>query len=64
MIEKRTEAITLKGTPADLAGSELKIGDATPGFILQNNALEDVTLVGQRLLAMKLACLSRFQCIV
>ncbi len=36
MIEIRTGAITLKGTPTDLAGSELKIGDAAPDFILQN----------------------------
>ena len=27
-----------------MAGPELKIGDAAPDFILQNNALEDVTL--------------------
>ena len=44
MIEIRTGAITLKGMPTDLAGSELKVGDAAPDFILQNNALEDVTL--------------------
>jgi thiol peroxidase len=44
MTEIRTGAITLKGTPTDLAGSELKIGDAAPDFMLQNNALEDVTL--------------------
>lgn len=44
MTELRTGAITLKGTPTDLAGAELKIGDAAPDFLLQNNALEDVTL--------------------
>lgn len=44
MTKIRTGAITLKGTPTDLAGSELKVGDAAPDFILQNNALEDVTL--------------------
>ena len=44
MTEIRTGAITLKGTPTDLAGSELKIGDAAPDFLLQNNALEDVML--------------------
>jgi thiol peroxidase len=44
MTEIRTGAITLKGTLTDLAGSELKVGDAAPNFILQNNALEDVTL--------------------
>ncbi|MGZ0174417.1 MAG: thiol peroxidase [Planctomycetales bacterium] len=44
MTETRTGAITLKGTPTDLAGPELKIGDAAPAFLLQNNALEDVSL--------------------
>ena len=44
MREIRTGAITLKGTPTDLAGSELKIGDTAPDFILQNNALADVSL--------------------
>ena len=44
MTEVRTGAITLKGTPTDLAGAALKIGDPAPDFILQNNALEDVTL--------------------
>jgi thiol peroxidase len=40
----RSGAITLKGNPTDLAGPELKAGDAAPDFLLQNNALEDVTL--------------------
>lgn len=44
MKKKRTGATTLKGTPTDLAGPELKIGDAAPDFVLQTNALEDVTL--------------------
>ena len=44
MTEIRTAAITLGGAPTDLAGPELKIGDAAPDFLLQNNALEDVTL--------------------
>ena len=44
MTKRRTGAIALKGTPTDLAGSELKVGDAAPDFILQNTALEDVTL--------------------
>jgi thioredoxin-dependent peroxiredoxin len=44
MREIRTGAITLKGTPTNLAGSELKIGDKAPDFLLQNTALEDVTL--------------------
>jgi thiol peroxidase len=43
MTEIRTGAITLKGTPTDLAGPELKIGDAAPDFLLQNNTLENVT---------------------
>ncbi len=38
----RSGAITLKGTPVDLAGPELKAGDAAPDFNLQNQALEDV----------------------
>jgi thiol peroxidase len=44
MTETRTGAITLKGTPTDLAGAELKLGDAAPEFKLQNNVLENVTL--------------------
>jgi thiol peroxidase len=44
MTEIRAGAMTLRGTPTDLAGSELKIGDAAPDFMLQNNALADVTL--------------------
>ena len=43
MVNTRTGAITLKGAPTDLAGSELKVGDAAPDFNLQNNALEDVS---------------------
>ena len=44
MVEKRTGAITLKGSPMDVAGPESKIGDAAPDFVLQNNNLEDVSL--------------------
>jgi len=44
MSEVRTGAITLKGTPTDLVGAALKIGERAPEFNLQNNALEDVTL--------------------
>ena len=40
----RNGAITLKGTPTNLAGPDLKVGDAAPDFNLQNNALEDVSL--------------------
>ena len=43
MVMTRTGAITLKGTPIDLAGPELKVGDAAPDFNLQNNALEEVS---------------------
>ena len=43
MVMTRTGAITLKGTPTDLAGPELKVGDTAPDFNLQNNALEDVS---------------------
>ncbi len=43
MVKTRIGAITLKGMPTDLAGDELRVGDAPPDFILQNNALEDVS---------------------
>ncbi len=42
MAEVRTGAITLKGTPTDVAGPELQAGDVAPGFLLQGNSLEDV----------------------
>lgn len=44
MAETRSGAVTLKGGPVDLAGPELKAGDAAPEFNLQNTSLEDVTL--------------------
>ena len=37
-------AVTLKGNPITLSGTELKVGDAAPDFVLQNNGLEDVSL--------------------
>jgi thioredoxin-dependent peroxiredoxin len=37
-------SVTLKGNPVTLKGTELKAGDAAPPFVLQSNALEDVTL--------------------
>jgi thiol peroxidase len=40
----RNGAITLKGTPTDLAGPALKAGDAAPDFLLQNTDLADATL--------------------
>lgn len=40
----RTGAITLKGSPTDLAGPELKVGEKAPNFQLQNQSLEDVSL--------------------
>lgn len=43
MVMRRTGAITLKGTPTDLTGPELRVGDTVPDFILQNNALEEVS---------------------
>jgi thiol peroxidase len=43
MVMTRTGAITLGGTPTDLAGPELKAGDAAPDFVLQNNALDIVS---------------------
>jgi thiol peroxidase len=36
--------VTLKGNPIVLAGPELKVGDKAPDFILQSNALQDVSL--------------------
>lgn len=36
--------VTLKGNPVELAGTELKVGDAAPDFVLQSPAMEDVTL--------------------
>lgn len=39
-------AVTLKGNPVSLSGTELKVGDTAPDFLLQNNALEDVSLAG------------------
>jgi thioredoxin-dependent peroxiredoxin len=36
--------VTLKGNPVTLAGKELKVGDKAPDFVLQNNAMEDVSL--------------------
>ncbi len=44
MAETRQAATKLKGNPVDLAGPELKVGDAAPDFSLQNNSLEEVTL--------------------
>ena len=39
-------AVTLKGNSVSLSGTELKVGDTAPDFLLQNNALEDVSLAG------------------
>ncbi len=44
MADVRSGAVTLKGNAVDLAGPELKVGDAAPDFSLQNNGLEEVTL--------------------
>lgn len=43
MVSTRAGAITLKGTPTDLAGAELKVGDSAPLFNLQNNSLAEVS---------------------
>lgn len=44
MADIRSGAVKLKGGPVDLAGPELKAGDAAPDFKLQNSGLGDVTL--------------------
>lgn len=41
---KRNAAVTLKGSPVDLKGRALKVGDEAPDFKLQDNSLADVTL--------------------
>jgi thiol peroxidase len=41
---KRTAAVTLKGSPVDLKGRALKVGDEAPDFKLQDNSMGDVTL--------------------
>jgi len=37
-------AVTLKGNPVTLSGTELKVGDAAPAFTLQSTGLADVAL--------------------
>lgn len=44
MSDVRKGAVTLKGNPVDLAGSELAAGAAAPDFSLQSNALEEISL--------------------
>ena len=44
MTMTRNAAVTLKGNPVDLAGTELKAGAVAPNFTLQSPALEEVTL--------------------
>ena len=44
MANGRNAAVTLQGNAVDLAGPELKTGDAAPDFTLQNNDLGDVAL--------------------
>lgn len=36
--------VTLKGNPVTLVGQELKVGDKAPDFLLQSNALAEVSL--------------------
>ncbi len=43
MAEMR-QAVTLKGNPIEIAGNEIKVGDAAPDFCLQDNGLAEVTL--------------------
>lgn len=43
MAEIRKGAVTLKGNPVDLAGPQLKAGDAVPAFTLQGADLADAT---------------------
>ncbi|MGQ0635486.1 MAG: thiol peroxidase [Planctomycetaceae bacterium] len=44
MSDIRKGAVTLKGGPVDLAGRQLKTGDAAPDFTLQAQDLKDVAL--------------------
>ena len=44
MTATREVTVTLKGNPIELAGAELKVGDAAPDFTLQANDTSDVTL--------------------
>jgi thioredoxin-dependent peroxiredoxin len=44
MADIRTGAVTLKGGPVDLAGPQLKVGDAAPDFALQGQDLKEVNL--------------------
>src|SRR4029079_13854421 len=46
MADIRKGAVTLKGNPVDLAGPQLKVGDAAPDFSLQGADLKAVTLSG------------------
>lgn len=44
MSDVREAAVTLKGNPVTLAGAALTAGAAAPGFSLQDNGLQEVTL--------------------
>src|SRR5690606_34772876 len=44
MASVRSGAVTLKGNPVDLVGTELRPGDKAPDFRLQSTTLDDVTL--------------------
>jgi thioredoxin-dependent peroxiredoxin len=44
MTATRSDAVTFKGGPVTLAGTELKAGGQAPDFKLQDNALQEVTL--------------------
>lgn len=44
MVEERTNAVTFKGKPVTLLGSERKVGDRAPDFTVLANDLSQVTL--------------------
>ena len=44
MSQTRTGAVTLKGNPVTLSGTELQAGQAAPDFKLQDNGLAEVSL--------------------
>ena len=45
---ERKRAVTLKGNPMTLLGSELNVGDPAPGFTLKANDMSDKTLADFR----------------
>ncbi|MBN1917254.1 MAG: thiol peroxidase [Verrucomicrobia bacterium] len=45
---ERTGAVTMKGNPITLVGSEVKVGDKAPDFVVVDNALNPVGLPAYR----------------